>query len=89
MSLEVVGIALVPIIVALIQLAKRVGLPHEYARWANLVLSVVGVLLVQAVDWNPEWGPTVKTVLDMLMMFLAAAGLYREGVEKPAENGSG
>jgi drug/metabolite transporter (DMT)-like permease len=84
--LEVLGIALVPIIVALVSLAKHFGLPHDKARWLNAGLSVLGVILVQAIEFRPDWGPEAKVVLESVIVFLSAAGFYREAVEKPKEN---
>ena len=84
--LEVLGIALVPIIVALVGAAKAAGLPHKYAPLLNAILSVIGYFVVQAVDFRPDWGPYVKFVLEAAMVFLSAAGFFREGVQKRRNN---
>lgn len=81
--MEIGGILLVPIIVALVEVAKSYfGLPSKFALLLNAILSVVGFALVQAVGLNPEIEPWVVTVLQALIVFLSAAGLYREVVEK-------
>ena len=83
MTLEIGGILLVPIIVALVEGAKAfLGLPPKYAPLLNAVLSVLGVLLVQYTSGSPETQPTVVLALQMAVLFLTNAGLYREGIEK-------
>jgi len=83
--LTIGGIALVPIIVALVEVAKRVGMPHEYAPYLNGLLSVLGMILVQYVTQSPESEALVVLALQMIVLFLTNAGLYREVIEKRAE----
>lgn len=84
-ELVVGGIALLPIIVALVEGLKRIGLPTKYAPLANAVLSVLGygIMVVLGLDIAqglvvagmplPEF---VGHVLTALIVFLGAAGLY-------------
>lgn len=78
-DINIGSIAAMPIIVALIELAKALGLPTKYAPWLNAVLACLayGVgLLVQA---HPDWETAVTIALNMIITFLGAAGLYDIG----------
>ena len=68
--------AAAPIIVALIALLKRAGLPSQYAPWANVVLSVAFVALVAVTGVYPEIQQPVTTALNIIVAVLTAAGLY-------------
>ena len=73
MALDVVTtIATVPAVVALVNLLKRLGLP---ARAAMLLAVILGVILSLAdFAWAGEgW---YQSVVDGLILGLAAAGLY-------------
>ena len=82
MTLSVGGILLVPIVVALIEVAKQFGLPKKFAPWLNAGLSVAGFVIMRQVQFNPELEETVVFVLQALTVFLSAAGLYSEGVKR-------
>lgn len=76
-ELTIGGIALIPIIVALVEAAKRyAGVPSEYAPVLNGVLSVAGLLAMQYVGAHPEYEDEAVLVLQALILFLANAGLY-------------
>ena len=78
MDLELVigGIALAPIIVALIELAKRLGLPSGYAPYLNAVLSVIAYVAVYYLGLYPGYTDWVVIGLNILLIFLSGAGLY-------------
>ena len=78
-ELAIGGIALAGIVVGIIQVAKKFGLPSEYAPWLNGFLSVVGYALVVLVTQMPHLLEPVTLVLNALVVFLAAAGLYDRG----------
>lgn len=73
------SIAIAPLIVALVQLAKGLGLPTKYAPWLNATLTVVfyaGALVLEA---NPQLTQPVTVALNLLVTFLTAAGIYDIG----------
>ena len=70
------GIALAPVIVALVELAKKLGLPSEYAPLANGALSVVALVVIVLLADNPEWQTLATVVVNALVLFLSGAGLY-------------
>ncbi len=73
------SVALAPLIVALVEVAKRLGFPSRYAPWLNATLSVIaygGMLVVQA---NPQLEQPVTVALNLLVTFLTAAGIYDIG----------
>ncbi len=75
-EMTVAGIALVPLIVAAVEVAKRVGLP---TRWAPLVAVAVGLaasLGVQAAQSAPGGQAWVDATIVGLALGLSAAGLY-------------
>ena len=74
LTIGVIPLALV--IVALVEVAKRAGLPSQYAPWLNAVLAVAGYALVLLVQSRPDLLPTVETGLTALVIFLSAAGIY-------------
>lgn len=70
------SVAVAPLIVALVALLRWIGLPGEWAPWANGALSVLFVVLSIYLGYNPDALVTVETVLNMLVAFLSAAGFY-------------
>lgn len=75
-TLEIGGILLAPIIAALVEVVKRRGLPSHYAPWLNLALSALAGALVLAVQGKPELLSPVVLALQVLVLFLSAAGVY-------------
>lgn len=73
------GILIIPIVVAIVQGLKRIGMPSKYAPWANLFFMAVGYGLVQYVGLYPQAEPWIKMVLQIVILFLAANGLYTLG----------
>lgn len=75
-ELYIGAVAIAPVIVALVALFRWIGLPGEYAPYANGALSVLFVVLSIYLGYNPDALVTVETVLNMLVAFLSAAGFY-------------
>jgi len=87
--MEIYDVAIIPLIVGLVELVKKLGLPDKFAAVLSAVLGVVIGLVYVAPD-DPA-----KGVLVGLSMGLAASGLYSgtkntvEGVKKIMENAEG
>jgi hypothetical protein len=75
-ELVVDGIVLAPVIVALIELFKRLGMPVDLAPWANGVLSLAGYGVVVLIAQQPDLIEPVKIALNAVIVFLTGAGLY-------------
>ena len=75
-ELQVGSILLAPIIVALVEVAKRVGMPSRYAPWLNGLLALLGYGLVVGVGLFPASMEPVSYGLSALIVFLTAAGIY-------------
>ena len=82
MELQIGTIAIVPIIVALIQVAKKLGLPSHLAPWVNGGLALVFFALMTVVTQQPELLAPVTIGLNALIIFLVGAGVY-DRLEKP------
>jgi len=73
---EIAGVALVPLIIAIVALAKSLGLEN---RWAPLAAVAAGVAIVvgnQAANVVPGFSDWYQAVLVGLAAGLAAVGLY-------------
>lgn len=64
-------VALIPVITALVEVAKRAGLDSKFA---PLIAIAVGVVLVILKD-----GPSIAAVIDGLTFGLGSMGLYSGG----------
>lgn len=76
--MEIYDVAIIPLIVGIVELAKKLGLPDKFAAVLSAVLGVVIGLVYVAPD-DPA-----KAVLVGLSMGLAASGLY-SGVKNTVE----
>ncbi len=76
--MQVYDVAIIPLIVGLVELAKKLGLPDKFAALLSAVLGVV-IGLVYVAPNDPA-----KGVLVGLSMGLAASGLY-SGVKNTVE----
>lgn len=70
MDYSVYGIAIIPLIIALVELGKRLGVPSKLLPVASLFLGVLGGLYFIVPD-DPKQGIIVG-----IMMGLSASGLY-------------
>ena len=68
--MQVYDVAIIPLIVGLVELAKKLGLPDKFAAVLSAILGVV-IGLVYVAPNDPA-----KGVLVGLSMGLAASGLY-------------
>lgn len=76
--MEIYDIAIIPLIIGVTELVKRLGLPDKFAALFSTVLGVV-IGLVYVAPENPP-----KAILVGLSMGLAASGLY-SGVKNTVE----
>ena len=70
------SLAIAPVIVAIIALLKRAGLPVQYAVWANVVLGIVFVALIYVTGIYPGIQVPVTTALNIVVAVLSSAGFY-------------
>lgn len=76
-ELELFGVALMPLIAALVEFAKKTfGLPTTYAPIATGILAVAGYWLASYITENPEAAGDVKFWFNALVVFLGASGIY-------------
>jgi hypothetical protein len=75
-ELHLDGLLLVPVIVAIIEALKALGVPTKYTPWINAVLSVVFYILLIFVTAHPDYLTAATIGINGLMVFLAAAGFY-------------
>lgn len=73
------GIALAPLVVGLVALAKKIGLPEQYAPWANGALAVVAVVGAQFMELYPDYTQYFVMAATAVMTFLSASGVYQFG----------
>lgn len=67
------------IVVLAVQAAKALGLPSSGAVWVAAILSVVVVGLNLIVQFFPEARDVVQALIQALLVFLLATGLYTIG----------
>ena len=89
----VVGVPLIVVIPALVELAKRMGLPVRYAGLAAmgmaLVLLICGDLALTGLPPSDALVATVaRWVLGGVVYGLAAAGLYSQGRQLGSASGA-
>lgn len=80
--MEIYNVAIIPLIVGVVELAKKLGLPDKFAAVLSAVLGVV-IGLVYVAPNDPA-----KGVLIGLSMGLSASGLY-SGVKNTVEGMKG
>lgn len=71
-----------PLVAAIVEALKAVGMPVSYAPWANTALAVVFWFIAQAFDVLPEYQTWIVAVLQILVIILTAAGFYEEAVKR-------
>jgi len=70
MDFSVYGVGIIPVIVALVEVFKKVGLPVRFAPLASLLLGIVSGFVYLAPDDPP------KAVLYGIVAGLSAVGLF-------------
>jgi hypothetical protein len=78
-DIHIGSIAVAPLIVALVQVAKGLGFPPKYAPWLNATLAVLFYALMLILEANPQLTQPVTIALNLLVTFLTAAGIYDIG----------
>jgi len=78
-QLQLFGVPLMVLIVALVQAAKALGMDVKYAPWLTGVLAVLGYGAIQYVEFNPAAAPWVEYAVNSIYLFLSASGLYAVG----------
>jgi len=78
-ELRVGDIDLLPLIVAIVEGAKELGMSTNLARLLTGVLSVGAYALMLFVNAYPEYAQYVVAGLTMIGLFLGATGLYAIG----------
>lgn len=79
MAIEVFGVALIPVIIGLVEVVKKLGLPNKVIPATSLVLGIVaGIVYV-----HPD--NVLAGVLVGIALGLSASGLY-SGVKHTFEN---
>ncbi len=75
-ELQIGAVALAPIIVGLVEVAKALGLDVKYAPWLTGLLSLVAYAGVVAVQQRPELLQPMIYALNALIIFLVSTGFY-------------
>jgi len=82
MPTEIGGIIIAPIVAALTEALKALGMPVKYAGYANVVLSATFWLLAQAYNALPGYDNWIKAGIQIAVIILAASGFYEEGIKR-------
>ena len=88
MDLIIGGMAAAPVIFAIIEAAKALGMDVKYARWANGLLSLAAYAVIQAVELGQIDSQYVTWAIFGLAVFLGTAGFYdvtKEVISEPLE----
>jgi len=75
-DLTIGSVALVPLIITIIELAKRLGLSSTAAPYVNIGLTVVAVTAVMFLRHTPEAVTGAVIVVQAIATILAVAGGY-------------
>ncbi len=77
MEISIGSVALAPVIAALVEGAKALGLPSRFAPFLNAILSVVAYLVVSVyLVQHPDALAAATVMVNALVIFLTAAGFY-------------
>jgi hypothetical protein len=77
---DIYGVAIIPVILALVSFAKMMGMPPKFSPVLALVLGIVAAIVyISPGDWR-------KATFDGIMIGLSASGLY-SGAKYMALNG--
>ncbi len=75
-ELQIGAIALAPIVVGLVEVAKALGLDVKYAPWLTGLLSLLAYGGVVLVEQRPDLLQPMLYALNALIVFLVATGFY-------------
>lgn len=74
------GIGATVLVTLTVEALKRFfKLPDDFAPWAALVLSALCAVASQVLVSFPESEPVIRTIVEGLLVFLMATGLYHSG----------
>lgn len=86
-NLTIGGAPLVPVVIGLVSLAKRVGMPGKYAPYLNGGLSVVAYLAVTLLQKYPAYMQMASVITLAITLFLVSSGVYQLSKTSPAKSG--
>lgn len=76
-ELTIGAVALAPVIAAIVEGIKRLGMPSKWAPILNAALSVIAYLVITVYLVNqPDAMQAATVAINTLVLFLSAAGLY-------------
>jgi uncharacterized membrane protein YccF (DUF307 family) len=76
MELMLGTVALAPVIAALVQAVKALGVPSKFAPWFNGAFSILAYGVIIMVKRDPAMAEPVTILLNALVIMLSAAGFY-------------
>lgn len=79
---EIGGVLIGPLIAAIIEVFKALGLPVKYAGLLNAVLSVIFWGVALAFNLIPGLQPWIVVILQVIVTILTAAGFYEEVIKR-------
>lgn len=76
------SVAVAPLVIALVALAKQLGYPADKAPYLTGALGVLGYMVVQAIEMYPMMQAGAEVVATAVVIFLSASGVYQLGKTK-------
>lgn len=78
------SVAVAPLVIGLVALAKQLGYPNDKAPYLTGALGVLGYMVVQLIGMYPMLQQGAEIVATAVVIFLSASGVYQLGkVKKP------
>jgi hypothetical protein len=77
-NLNIGAVALSPIIVALVQLARHFGLKVEWAPWLAALLALAAYAGVMLLEQQPDLLQPAALILNAVVIFLTTTGFYHQ-----------
>lgn len=76
-DLAIGNVAIVPVIIGLVSLAKKAGMPTKYAPFLAGALGMLGFGLVRFLQFYPGFVETAQYVGNGVLIFLVTSGVYQ------------
>lgn len=76
-DLVIGGVALAPLIVAIVAQAKKLGLPIDYAPYLTGLLSVGGYFAVKLIEIYPWLAQGAEWAATAVVIFMVTSGFYQ------------
>lgn len=76
LELKIGDVLLLPLIMAIVEGAKTVGMPVEWARWLTGLLAVLFYGLMMVYNAMPEYQTYITALITVIGLFLGTTGLY-------------